>query len=172
MKEGNIKLPIFFITKSKRNKHFSDWTDAEDKMLLSLTSGRRINWKLVVNCLKNKSISKCKYRYFQLDPNISHGRWTEEEDQLLHRLVESYGYSWNFISKFIKNRSSKQIRSRYINYIFKGINKSQFTEEEDQIILNNFKLLKNNWIKYCNLLSNRSPRQIENRIKVLLRQKH
>lgn len=114
-------------------------------------------------------MKKCKYRFYQIDPTINRGKWSKEEDLKLENYVQSFGYSWKFISNLMKKRSGKQIRSRYINYIFKGIKKTSFTEAEDILILDNYKVLKNQWVKYCQFLKDRSPRQIENRAKYLLK---
>lgn len=164
------KMHIFVIFKCKTKKKNFYWTKEEDQLLLLLTKDcRRKDWISISQKIMTKSAERCKCRYHQINPKISHLRWCKAEDQLVLRLVKSYGFNWNLISKVMKNRSGKQIRSRYVNYIFEGINKSQFSEIEDKQILNNFQVFKNNWIKYCPLIPNRSPRQIEIRAKYLLK---
>lgn len=167
--EKRILGELFLITKCKEKKKFTEWSAQEDEILLQMTENdSRKNWKKISECIKTKTIERCRYRYFQINPHIKHGNWTKEEDEVLHRLVKKHGLCWQKISKFMKKRNAKQIRSRYVNYIFEGINKSKFSECEDQIILENYKSFKSNWIKYCSLIPNRSPRQIENRAKVVL----
>jgi len=157
---------VFFIRKIiKRIK----WSHFEDTILLDMTQNKsRINWSLIQQTLKTKTIDMCKSRFLKLQNyGYKTGKWTKEEDKILIQLVNTVGNSWKIISKVMKNRNEKQIRSRYINYIFKGINKNKFTEKEDNLIMESYEIFKNNWSKYCKLMPDRSPRQIENRFKCL-----
>lgn len=168
----SAKMPIFRIKKQKEKKKFLEWSKSEDKLLLKLTKNNpRKNWLLISQSIGTKSIDRCKYRYLQIDPKFKRGKWTKEEDERLFRLVQKYGRCWTLLASIIKKRSGKQIRSRYVNYIFKGINKEKFSQEEDKIIIENYPFFKNKWIQYCPILPNRSPRHVENRVKYLLKKR-
>lgn len=169
MIQQTFKRKYFRINKILK-KITKEWNKEEDQLLIKLVNrSKRKNWNMIAHSLKDKKVSDCKNRYLQINPKHVHGRWTKEEDQMLSRLVDTYGFSWKFISLIIKNRSEKQIRSRYMNYIFKGILKTKFSEKEDYIILQNFGKFKNHWVKYCKILKNRSPRQIEYRARLLIK---
>lgn len=157
---------LFNITKAKKSS--SSWTKSEDDLLLKLTENSKyIRWAKIISNFKNKTKKNCKSRFRQIDKRHQKGRWTKEEDQTLLILVETFGESWKFISNIMKTRNDKQVRSRYINFIFHGINKKKFTAEEDKILLEKFSEFKQNWVQYTKYLENRSPRQVENRLKSL-----
>jgi hypothetical protein len=61
---------------------------------------------------------------------------TAEEDTLVLRLVAAHGpRSWSFIAKHLPGRIGKQCRERWHNHLNPHITKQQWTEEEDQTII-------------------------------------
>lgn len=156
-----MKKSPFFIVRGKKTLK---WSEDEDKLLLELVNvklGKK--WKLISTYFKEKSRFDCYTRYFQINPTIKKGKWTKEEDDLLVKLVEDLKYDWAKIANIMKNRTSKQIRSRYIYYLDTGLNKSEFTPEEDEIVRKLFPIFKTNWVNYVNYLPNRSAKIIQNR---------
>jgi len=153
---------------SNDNKLF--WTKEEDDLLIKLTNlKKRNNWNFIVSFFNGKSKTKCKARLNAIHPQYRRGKWSIEEDKTLLNLIEIFGFCWKIISRLMKNRNEKQIRSRYINFLFKGIKNEKFDQTEDAIILERFPEFKTKWTKYCKYLPRRSPRQIENRCKALIR---
>jgi len=127
LEEKDINRVLIFSIKKlqkklKRSKALkrirkNNWTDEEDKLLISLCSEKkRKNWISIANFFKDKSLNSCKLRFFQINPKIKKGTWTAEEDKKLYYLVNQFGLSWSFISKVLKDRNHKQIRSRYLYY--------------------------------------------------------
>ena len=152
---------VFFIIKNKKVKK---WTDEEDFMLLNLVDNKYgKKWRFIAMHFPKKSKFECYTRHIQINPNIKKGKWSQEEDDKIINLVKEHGYDWAKISNLIRNRTSKQIRSRYIYYLDDGLNKSEFTQEEDEMVKKLFPIFKTNWAKYINYLPNRSAKIIQNR---------
>lgn len=150
-----------FLVKNKKEK---SWTDEEDKLLIELINDKYgKKWRFISQHFINKTKFDCYSRFIQINPNIKKGKWTEEEDEKIVLLVSEHGYDWAKIADIIKNRTSKQIRSRYIYYLDSGLDKSDFTKEEDELIKKLYPIFKTNWAKYINYLPNRSAKIIQNR---------
>ena len=152
---------VFFIIKHKKKKK---WTEEEDEILLNLVNhkfGKK--WRHIAGHFTKKSKLECYTRFIQINPKIKKGKWSQEEDDHIVNLVKEHSYDWAKISNIIKNRTSKQIRSRYIYYLDTGLNKSEFTKEEDELVKKLFPVFKTNWTKYINYLPNRSAKIIQNR---------
>lgn len=63
-------------------------------------------------------------------------RWTGEEDRLLIELVNKYGPSrWNLIAENFPDRDGQHLRLRWMNHLRPSLDKSAWTNEEDEKIL-------------------------------------
>jgi hypothetical protein len=107
-----------------------------------------------------------------LDPDaIVKGPWTLKEDHKLLELVEEYGLKWSFIARKLKGRIGKQCRERYVNHLNKGIKKSPWTAEEDQVLLDTQEKLGNRWSEISKLLPGRPENSVKNRFNCLIMKK-
>lgn len=99
--------------------------------------------------------------------------FSKAEDDKLRRLVEKSGKrpNWKSISAAMKTRSPRQCRERYRNYLNPNIEHSEWTKEEDQIILSQFDLLGHQWKKISGFLPGRTGNSIRNRYHSLERQR-
>ncbi|GFQ03670.1 transcription repressor myb4 [Phtheirospermum japonicum] len=91
------------------------------------------------------------------------GAWTKEEDDLLIKHVKQHGEGcWRSLPKAAGLlRCGKSCRLRWINYLRPDLKRGNFSEEEDEIIINLHSLLGNKW----SLIATRLPGRTDNEIK-------
>lgn len=91
--------------------------------------------------------------------------FTPKEDEKLKMLVENCGkkLNWRTISFDMEGRTPRQCRERYVNYLDPKIQHTNFSPEEDQIILNQYSLLGNKWQAISEYLPGRTANSIRNR---------
>lgn len=97
-------------------------------------------------------------------------KFTREEDEKLKGLVKTYGEgAWSRIAEEMEGRNRKQVRERYINFLKKDRVVSEFTPEEDTIILQYVQENGRKWSSVAELLAGRTPIMIKNRYYAKLR---
>ncbi|KAL8166684.1 hypothetical protein V2J09_008183 [Rumex salicifolius] len=91
------------------------------------------------------------------------GAWTKEEDDRLINYIKSHGEGcWRSLPKSAGlQRCGKSCRLRWINYLRPDLKRGNFTEEEDDLIINLHSLLGNKW----SLIAARLPGRTDNEIK-------
>ncbi|XP_031265263.1 transcription factor WER-like [Pistacia vera] len=91
------------------------------------------------------------------------GLWTVEEDKILLDYVKMHGKGqWNRIAKKTGlKRCGKSCRLRWMNYLSPSVNRGNFTEEEEDLIIRLHKLLGNRW----SLIAKRVPGRTDNQVK-------
>lgn len=91
------------------------------------------------------------------------GAWTKEEDERLINYIKIHGEGcWRSLPKAAGLlRCGKSCRLRWINYLRPDLKRGNFTEEEDELIINLHSLLGNKW----SLIAARLPGRTDNEIK-------
>ncbi|KAA8522627.1 hypothetical protein F0562_013012 [Nyssa sinensis] len=91
------------------------------------------------------------------------GAWTKEEDERLINYIKAHGEGcWRSLPKAAGLlRCGKSCRLRWINYLRPDLKRGNFTEEEDELIINLHSLLGNKW----SLIAGRLPGRTDNEIK-------
>jgi myb proto-oncogene protein len=154
------------MAKDMKNKSLRQWTETEDKILLSLTNpNQRNKWLDISKALGNKRPYECLLRYRSINPEIRKGPWTPSEDSTLLEAFKLYGRKWNRLAKVLRTRNAKQIRERYTNYLDPTIKQGNFTVEEDLLIFDLHRVYGNRWAKIHEYLPTRSADMIKNRFK-------
>lgn len=69
--------------------------------------------------------------------------------------MELHGRNWKMIEGCMQGRTSKQIRERFLNNLDPEINKEKFTEQEDNIILQQYKIYGPKWSEIAKCLDRR-----------------
>ena len=97
-------------------------------------------------------------------------KWTSEEDLLLSKVVEEHGpHRWDFISSFIPGRNGRQCRERYLSTLSPNVKHSEWTYEEDIVLLNIQQQVGNHWSSISKYLPGRTAIMAKNRFKLLKR---
>lgn len=174
-----IQTPQAYPTR-KRYDNFqpiSTWTKDEDELLTKLLAEESLNvcnennknkkkqWHQIATYFKDKSAQQIMNHWNKvINPSLIKGSWSREEDQLLIKWVNEHGEKgWTKIAAQLPGRVGKQCRERWINCLNPSIRKTEWTEDEDSIIISMQEKIGNKWSKIAEVLPGRSDNQIKNR---------
>ena len=97
-------------------------------------------------------------------------RFTDEEDRLLLSAVrKTESHDWTLISSYIPGKTAKQCRDRYNHHLKDQGSNSGWTEHEDRIILDMYRVLGSKWKQISSQLPGRTNTNVKNRWQVLSR---
>ncbi|CAG9330768.1 unnamed protein product [Blepharisma stoltei] len=105
--------------------------------------------------------------------------WTPKEDDAIQRLVHENGTKqWTVISEKLNQlfsfpgRTGKQCRERWHNHLNPGINKDDWSLEEELILFENHEGLGNKWAEISKFLPGRTDNSIKNHFYSTLRKQY
>ncbi|XP_068638200.1 transcription factor MYB8 [Aristolochia californica] len=95
---------------------------------------------------------------------LKKGPWTPEEDRILIDYIRTHGHgSWRSLPKRGGLlRCGKSCRLRWTNYLRPDIKRGQFSEEEENTIINLHSTLGNKWSTIAAQLPGRTDNEIKN----------
>lgn len=107
---------------------------------------------------------KIKGSYLIVQQKRKRKVFTKEEDEKIKELTAIHGTKqWNLIAGFIKGRTAKQIRDRYFNYLFPGFFSGEWSNEEDELLIELYNKYGPRWTVLQKSFQNRSANTIKNR---------
>lgn len=161
------------------------WNEDEDKLLKAAiaehgTEGYH-RWKEVAKHVPNRSYRECMQRWTKvLAPGLKKGKWSSDEDEQLVRLVqeqlktigETNGKRivWNKVSSGFEGRSCKQCRERWINHLDPSVKKTEWTHDEDLMLLQLYETIPSKWAKIARQIPGRTENMVKVRWNALNRQ--
>ncbi|KMZ75379.1 hypothetical protein ZOSMA_115G00150 [Zostera marina] len=91
------------------------------------------------------------------------GHWRPSEDEKLKELVNKHGpHNWNGIARNLHGRSGKSCRLRWFNQLDPRINRSPFTEEEEERLIESHRIHGNRWSVIARLFKGRTDNAVKN----------
>jgi hypothetical protein len=94
---------------------------------------------------------------------IARHKFTPEEDELLQHLVGQFGKSdWAVIAQRLENRTPRQCRERWKHYLSPEVSTSNWSEEEEQLLLAKVRELGPRWAAIAQLFPSRTDIGVKN----------
>ncbi|CAL5211857.1 unnamed protein product [Lathyrus oleraceus] len=92
------------------------------------------------------------------------GTWSAEEDRKLIAYVTRYGcWNWRQLPKFAGlSRCGKSCRLRWMNYLRPDIKRGNFTQQEEELIIQMHKNMGNRWSVISAELPGRTDNEVKN----------
>eukprot|EP00871_Galdieria_phlegrea_P003427 jgi/Galph1/4085/GphlegSOOS_G2736.1 len=162
---GHVCKRRYEDTLKNENKR-GEFTEEEDKKLLSLVDKYGAKWNKIAEELKTRTAHQCLLRYERvLRPSLQRGPFNEKEDDRLLTLFDKYGPQWSKIEKEMPWRSSVQLRKRYCTLQEqKRRNKNAWAEEEEILLIQLFEKYGRKWTEISKELKTRTPSECMYRI--------
>ncbi|EED12742.1 Myb transcription factor, putative [Talaromyces stipitatus ATCC 10500] len=152
------------------------WTPEEDQLLrqevlAQLSQGGVRDWQNIAAKLPGRTNKDCRKRWHNVVAGgMNKGHWTDAEDKLLIDAVNTHGKSWTVVADVVKTRNAEQCSKRWKQSLDPQLNRSQWTEEENKLLLEAYKVKGSQWKEIqVEYFPTRSRNTIKNQFTILCR---
>lgn len=142
------------------------WTEEEDQKLIQIASkSSNVAWSTIAKLFPNKTAPQIAGRWEKvLNPKLVKGSWTREEDETIINYVRQHGdKDWAKLASLLQGRIGKQCRERWKNHLDPSVQKTGWTEEEDQKLIEYHKQYGNAWTRIASFFNGRTDNCVKNR---------
>ena len=144
------------------------WTNDEVRLLQKLVEQYRNSaplWNDIAANFRSRSAYDCLAKWQTISSNLAvkgKGSWTAEEDKILREKRLMYGRKWAKIASFLPGRHGKQCRERYVNHLNPELTKSEWTDDEEAVLIAMRQVHGNRWANISKELPGRSDNDVKN----------
>lgn len=93
---------------------------------------------------------------------VKGGVWTNVEDQILRAAVSKYGLTqWSRVASLLPKKTAKQAKARWNEYLNPTINRSEWSTEDDEKLLELAKLLPHQWRSIAPIMGRTATQCVE-----------
>jgi hypothetical protein len=142
------------------------WTPDEDGRIIELVGQYGTNWRTISDQFGgSRTAEQLETRWRKvLNPALAQGPFTADEDAIIIQFAQARGSrSWNEICTQLPRRNGKQCRDHWGNKLNPARNKSPWTPEEDQLVMEQHQILGPKWGTIAKSLNGRSRLDVKNR---------
>ncbi|RKP07990.1 Homeodomain-like protein, partial [Thamnocephalis sphaerospora] len=149
------------------------WMPEEDNLLrlaVQLYGDKTDKWTKISACVPGRTNKNCRKRWFHsLDPQLRKGPWTEAEDELLRRGYAHHRDQWSRVAELVPGRTDDQCSKRWRESLDPSIDRSDWTEAEEQELLRLVAELGSQWQRIAEYFPGRPGLHCRNRWRKLNR---
>lgn len=99
---------------------------------------------------------------------VKGGVWTNAEDQILKAAVSKYGLTqWARVASLLPKKTAKQAKARWNEYLNPSIDRTKWTPQDDEKLLNLAKVLPNQWRSIAPIMGRTATQCVERYQKLL-----
>ena len=144
------------------------WTNDEVQLLQKLVEQYRNAaplWNDIAANFRSRSAYDCLAKWQTISNSLAvkgKGSWTAEEDKILREKRLMYGRKWAKIASFLPGRHGKQCRERYVNHLNPELTKSEWTDDEEAVLIAMRQVHGNKWANISKELPGRSDNDVKN----------
>lgn len=105
---------------------------------------------------------------------MRHELFSEEEDRKLMQIVKKMScntrdVNWDAVARKMVTKNKRQCKDRWLNYLRSGLNNTEFTQEENHLLLTKVAELGHKWRMIAKFFDNRTDVSIKAQYRKLMR---